>query len=197
MLLFYNFPLEKKMLSEKKQNIIDEKLFLRIAQKDMDALEELYYLTDKTVYAYALSILQNMQDAQDVMQDTYLKIRAGAHLYQPMGKPLAWILTIVKNLCLVRIRNKKRFADNAIEEYENAVPVVHCTHIEDKIILNHMINHLSQEERQIVVLHSISGMKHIEIAKFLKIGLSTELSKYSRALKKLKKFLIEGGYHES
>ena len=48
---------------------------------------------------------------------------------------------------------------------------------------------LSDEERQIVVLHAISGFKHHEIAKVLKLPLPTVLSKYSRALKKLRNMM--------
>ena len=50
---------------------------------------------------------------------------------------------------------------------------------------------LSDEERQIVTLHAVSGFKHREIAGFLDIPLPTVLSRYNRALKKLRKYLTE------
>ena len=46
----------------------------RIANNDKDALAELYYKTRESVYGFALSILKNMQDAEDVLHDTYLRI---------------------------------------------------------------------------------------------------------------------------
>jgi RNA polymerase sigma-70 factor (ECF subfamily) len=46
---------------------------------------------------------------------------------------------------------------------------------------------LSDEERQIVILHAVSGVKHREIAKIMEMPLPTVLSKYNRAMKKLKK----------
>ena len=48
---------------------------------------------------------------------------------------------------------------------------------------------LSEEERQIVLLHAVSGMKHRELSELLELPLSTVLSKYARALAKLKKAL--------
>ena len=51
---------------------------------------------------------------------------------------------------------------------------------------------LADDERQIIMLHAVGGMKHIEIAKIMGLPLSTVLSKYSRAKKKLQKTLEEG-----
>ena len=48
---------------------------------------------------------------------------------------------------------------------------------------------LRDDEREIVMLHAVAGMKHREIASMLELPLSTVLSKYNRALKKLKKLL--------
>ena len=50
---------------------------------------------------------------------------------------------------------------------------------------------LSDEERQIVILHAVAGFKHRETAKFLALPLSTILSKYNRAIKKLKNHIGE------
>ena len=52
---------------------------------------------------------------------------------------------------------------------------------------------LGDEERQVVLLHAVSGLKHREIAQDLGLPLSTVLSRYNRALKKLKRHLTEEG----
>lgn len=62
--------------------IIDENLIVRIGQDDRSALEEFYTLTERALYSYVLAIVKNPYDTQDVVQDTYLKVRASAHLYQ-------------------------------------------------------------------------------------------------------------------
>ena len=76
----------------------------RIASGDMSALEMLYNETRVNVYAYAFSILKNTSDSEDVMQDVYLNIYKYAQSYSSRNKPLSWILTITKNLCVEKLR---------------------------------------------------------------------------------------------
>jgi RNA polymerase sigma-70 factor (ECF subfamily) len=59
-------------------------------------------------------------------------------------------------------------------------------------VLDACLGQLSDEERQIVVLHAVAGFRHREIAALLELPLPTVLSKYSRALKKLKALLTKG-----
>lgn len=61
----------------------------------------------------------------------------------------------------------------------------------DKIFLNRVLDLLSSEERQIVILNSVLGLKHREIADILELPLSTAMSKYYRALSKLKVLVEE------
>lgn len=172
---------------------IDADLLKRIADDDVAAFEEFYRLTEQTVYAFVLSILKNPHDAQDIMQDTYIKIRSAAHLYKDQGKPLAWVFTIARNLCLMRIRTGKRESDTTIDDLTDSeyLATSDSGSSEDRIVLDAALTILGEEERQIVILHAISGLKHREISKLLELPLSTVLSKYNRSLKKLKKHLIE------
>lgn len=172
---------------------IDAELLKRIANDDIAAFEEFYRLTEQTVYAFVLSILKNPHDAQDIMQDTYIKIRSAAHLYKDQGKPLAWVFTIARNLCLMKIRTGKRESDTTIEDLADSeyLATSDSDSSEDRIVLDAALTILAEEERQIVILHAISGLKHREVAKLLELPLSTVLSKYNRSLKKLKKYLIE------
>lgn len=66
-----------------------------------------------------------------------------------------------------------------------------CEHMssEDKLVLTECMNRLSDTERQIVILHVVAGFRHREIAGILDTPLPTVLSKYSRAIKKLKKYI--------
>ena len=198
MLLISNLSKSKTSLSTKLNNgnrlgKLDENLIVRIAKDDMLALEELYRLTDQTVYAFILSILKNPHDAQDVMRDTYVKIRTSAHLYKKQGKPLAWIFTIARNLCLMKLRTAGKTSDTSLDELEDShyFASLDQNHAEDRMVLKAALEILSEEDRQIVILHAVSGLKHHEISKSLGIPLSTVLSKYNRSLKKLKKYLIE------
>jgi RNA polymerase sigma-70 factor (ECF subfamily) len=168
---------------------IDEELFSKIGNGDMEALEKLYYESHKVLYAYIISMTKNHEMARDVLQETYVKVMAAAHLYQPMGKPLAWLFTISKRLWLNMMRKENRIIP--LEDYKEEGGFSFVEDVEDKMVLELAFKNLSEIERQIVLLHGVSGMKHREIAVNLNMPLSTCLSKYRRALKKMKLVLEE------
>ena len=176
----------------------DEKLLLRVAQGDKEAFQRLYQNTDKTIYGFILSILRNPQDAEEIMQETYLKIWTSAAGYKSQGKPLAWMFTIARNLCYMKFRDQKREADIGLSDLSEGELGEFCPQIEDaadKMVLKAALHILNEEERRIVLLHTTAGMKHREIAADLEMPLATVLSKYNRAMKKLQKHLREEGEH--
>lgn len=162
---------------------------LRLADGEHAALGEIYDLTSASVYGYALSILRNRHDAEDVMHECYISIANAAASYRPEGKPLAWMLTVTKNLCYMHKRREKNASFVPIEDALGVLDTADGATPEDRIILKECLTSLSDEEREIVVLHAVSGFRHREIAEMLSLPLPTVLSKYSRAIKKLKKLL--------
>ena len=165
-----------------------EQLLAQIALGSQPAFESLYRATDNAIYGYALSLTKNHHEAQDVMMDTYLKIRCAAHLYVPQGKPMAWILTITKNLAFTRLRAVGRQIPS--KEIEEASPPFDRD-TEEAIALEQAMQVLGEQERQILVLHAVTGLKHREIAEITGLPLATVLSKYARSLKKLRKILLD------
>lgn len=161
---------------------IDEELFIRIGNGEKEAFCRLYELTGNAVFSYSLSLLCNQQDAEDAMQETYLKIRSAAHLYHPQGKPMAWILTITRNICMMKFRQQKYCPTVSMETVKEEPDFDRIKDQEDRIILETAFRVLSPEERQIIILHSVSGLKHREISGILHLPLSTVLSKYNRGL---------------
>lgn len=168
-----------------------EQCLFRIREQDPEALEEFYYRTSTSVYGFALSVLKNAQDAEDVMHDLYLQVWSGAGSYRAAGKPMAWVMTITRNLCLQKLREYRKRSDIPQEDWETYIGGNDKMSPEDKLILTECLKHLSDAERQVVVLYAVSGFKHREIAKLLEMPLSTVLSKYNRAMKKLRKFMEE------
>ena len=159
-----------------------------IADGSSDALAMLYQETSSSVYAYALSLLKNSHDAEDVLHDCYLRVWTAASSYRSSGKPMAWILTIAKNLCRKQLRVRSRTETWPEEDWTNSLESAEMTS-DDKIVLQQCMEVLSDTERQIVVLHAVSGFKHREIAAYLELPLATVLSKYHRAIKKMKTML--------
>lgn len=157
-----------------------------IANGGEGSLEALYEITQGAVYGYALSVTKNVYDAQDVLHDTFVKVYEKSATYVSQGKPMAWILTIAKNICMSRFRQNSRFCDIPDEELEAQFADNSAMSVEDKLLVTKCLSQLSYEERTVVVLHAMSGLKHREIAKLLDMPLATVLSKYNRAIKKLK-----------
>lgn len=173
-------------------NILLDEYISQIADSKKDAFELLYNHTHVSVYSFAFSILKNSHDAEDVLHDCYLRIYATAQNYKSQGKPMAWIMTITKNLCLMKIREHQKISDVPLEDWESYLSSNDNLSMEDKTVLRECMRVLSDEERQIVTLHSVAGFKHREIAHLCNMPLATVLSKYNRAIKKLRKSL-QGG----
>ncbi len=153
-----------------------------ISRGDRDALASVYRATSSAVYAYALSILRNPLDAEDVMHDCYVSIWNCAKDYTSRGKPMAWIMTITRNLCLKQLRRQSwQVSLTEIGSLANQT-----ADSDDMLMLRLCLEALSDEERQIVVLHAIAGMKHRQIGEMLGLKTSTVLSKYHRAIQKLR-----------
>lgn len=175
-------------------SLTDEQLLLQVAQGREDAFRQLYKNTERSIYSYVLSIVRNPQDAEEVMQETFLKVWTQSASYHSQGKPLAWMFTIARNLCYMKFRDQKHQADIGLDDLEEREPGDICLELEqaaDKMVLEAALNLLKEEERQIVLLHTSAGLKHREIAAGLQIPLSTVLSKYNRAMKKLQNYLRE------
>lgn len=161
----------------------------KIASGDSQALAGLYDCTSSSIYAFALSILKNTQDAEDVLHDCYVQIHSAASGYRSWDKPMAWILTITRNLCLLKLRERQKISQIPQEDWEPYLEACEQMSVEDKLVLTECMNRLSETERQIVILHAVAGFRHREISEILQIPLATVLSKYNRAIKKLKKYI--------
>ncbi len=163
-----------------------DRLLLQVGQGDREAFARLYALTRGAVYALALSLLRDAHEAQDVAQDVFVKVWESAPAYRPQGSPMAWLLTVARNLARSRLRQSGRQIE-LDEEAWNAIPAAAPeVSPEDRQLLQGALARLGAEEREIVLLHAVTGLKHREIAVLLELPLSTVLSKYHRGLKKLR-----------
>jgi len=164
-------------------------LIAGIARGERAALEKLYRQASAAVYAYALSILKNSSAAEDVMQDTFVSIAQNAASYASQGKPMAWVMTIARNTAYMKLQ-KSENKNLSLEDYTETDSGRDDYSASDrKIMLRTALSALNSEERQIVSLHAVAGLKHREIAEMTGIPLSTVLTKYKRALEKMKKVL--------
>ena len=168
---------EKNRISGRPAAAVDESLLADIARGDQEAFRALYKQAAGAVYGYALSLLRSREDAEDAMQETFVKIRS--------------ILTITRNVCMSHFRENAR--QIALEETGAALREENdeVRGREDRIVLETAMSALTEQERQIVMLHALSGLKHREIGQLMGLPVSTVLSKYSRSMAKLRRQLEE------
>ena len=131
--------------------------------------------------------LRDMGLAEDAVQETYVKAYQSAAQYRSQGKPMAWLMTIARNEALQLLRERRRTVAMTPEDWQEQFSDRPDFSQEDLLTLRALLETLSEEERQIVSLHALGGLKHREIAAMLDLALPTVLSKYHRAMKKLGK----------
>lgn len=112
-----------------------------LAAGDRESLAQLYHRTRAAVYGLALSILGSGHDTEDVTQDTYVTAWEKCHLYRPQGTPMAWLLTITRNLARMKLRDRGRTQDLGEEQW-HAIPAQSPSVTpEDRAVLEAALNH--------------------------------------------------------
>lgn len=179
---------EKENISSLSDAEILDLLLQKLAEGDMDALRDLYERVSSAVYTFALSVVQNPTTAEDVMQDAFVNIAQNANKYVSQGKPMAWIMTITKNIALMKLKRMDN-RNSSLEDYMDVAKTDEFAQSDRRIMLQKALNELKDEDRQIVILHAMTGMKHREIAEIMKIPLPTVLTKYKRSLEKMRRVI--------
>lgn len=83
-------------------------------------------------------------------------------MYRDQGNPMAWMMTIAKNLFLMKCR-KERLQCVNYEDVEYQLGFEDMTNIENRMVLEKMFEILSTDDRNIIIMHDVSGLKHREI----------------------------------
>lgn len=167
---------------------VDEYL-IRLRQGEGAALDSLYSLTAKPLYAFCYTFTRTRQDSEDALSETYLS--AVRYIDKFRGKHgFNWLYTIAKNICLNMLRKKKQnvFVDFADEETTNVLglssPDPDLPDESGIIALSKSI--LDEKEFQIVLLHAINQLKFKEIAALVDGKENTVRWQYNNAIKKVK-----------
>ncbi len=169
-------------------------LIKRVSGGDTDSLEKLYNACAKGVYALAYSIVRSHAAAEDIMQDTFVRVWASASTFTAKGNGKAWIYRIARNLALNAVTRRKTDSLDAIEE-DSGTLLTSNVSTEDAAVTGHSIEHalslLSENEREVITLHSMSGLTLNEIAVLLDVPLGTVKWRHAQALKKLRGMLSD------
>jgi RNA polymerase sigma-70 factor (ECF subfamily) len=168
-------------------------LLRRIGQGDETALAALYAEYSGQVYSLALYVLRNPVLAQEVVQDTFLKLWQNPAAYAPeRGEFGSWLLTVARYTAIDRLRREVRRAGR-----DSVLPDTLATEAGDEAVearlvgehLRTLLAHLSQEQRQVVELAYFYGLTHSELAQQLALPLGTVKTRLRLALQKLKELV--------
>src|SRR4030095_6846439 len=95
-------------------NSVEERqaqLLCRIAAEDRSALAEFYDETAPGLFSFALRMLTDSQDAEEVIQDVFVQVWTKARSFDPLiGSPFHWVMSIARNRCIDRLRARQRRA---------------------------------------------------------------------------------------
>jgi RNA polymerase sigma-70 factor (ECF subfamily) len=143
-------------------------------------------------YNLARWLLRHEQDAEDAVQDAYLRAYRSFTRFRG-GDGRSWLLTIVRNVCYSRLRTTR--AQPAVEPFDEEL---HPAGRNDSgntwgqiktELLPQALAQLEPEFREVIVLHHIEGLAYREIAEIVSVPIGTVMSRLSRARAKLEREL--------
>ena len=164
----------------------------------MNALEfdRLVQKYQSLVYTICRQLVADEGYAQDLTQDVFVRVWDCAAQYRPTGSPMGWLLAVCRNLCLMQLRSESRHTPLTDAEWD-AIPAEETgLSADERTLLQQALAGLGEEERRVVLLHAVTGLKHREIAALLELPLPTVLSKYHRAIRKMRADLEGDNAHD-
>lgn len=169
-----------------------------ITQGRSEALEALYDRYAGVCYGLALRMLGDRQDAEEVVQDTFVSLWRKAGTYDPsQGRPYSWLLKITRNRAIDELRRKgsarkprqelraqpeiARGPDSVVEEAVGAAEL--------RTIVGGALEELPPDQREVLEMAYMEGLSQREISEHTGIPLGTVKTRTRLALKKLRESL--------
>ena len=176
----------------------DDRLVELALDGDSRAFEILMEKHESKMYAVALRMCKNREDAQDCLQDAMLRIYKALPTFKGQSSFSTWAYRITMNTCLDDLRRKKVRQAQSLDQMldigwapvdENNTAERHLENNELKRNLSRAIQSLPEEMRAAVVLRDIQGFSYEEIANVLSTNVGTVKSRISRGREKLREIL--------
>ena len=172
---------------------VPDALLARARAGDRAAFEQLYRWFERPVFTLALRIAGNREEAQDVLQETMLKVLGRIGEFRGAGSPFwGWLRQIAVNEALMRLRRDKRLAqeigvDDPSEYAEDLAPLPPAA--ADAGLLQRALATLPTATRSVLWLYHAEGYTHDEIAALMQRTPSFSKSQLARGTKKLRAVL--------
>ena len=174
-----------------------------LREGDETALAPLVEKYKRMVHRLAMQITKNHEDANDVMQETFIKVYQSIHTFRQEAAFETWVYRIAVNEALNFVKRRERRRESSLEttdESEFTTEVLRKAEIKndpeiqaEKAELRHWVtkavNSLSLKHRIVVILHELEGLTHAEIASILNCSEGTVRSRLHYARKQLRSLL--------
>jgi len=157
---------------------------------DPEAIEQIFRAYETPVYNLARRICRTVEDAEDVLQETFLEVARSIGRYRGDGSIWGWIRTIASSKALMRLR-RNRYRDTE-ELHDEFIPHRGGDgHL--RMDLEAALERLPETSRAVVWLHDVEGYTHGEIGDMMGKSVSFSKSQLARAHTRLRDWLGEGG----
>jgi len=177
---------------ENKFSYTDEELIARFQRGDEKAYIELVNRYRKRMMTFVFRFVGDMDQAEDLVQDTFVKVYTHRHYYKEIAKFSTWIYTIAGNLARTELRKRKRRKVTSLSQMGNddkdydlpavqpdSGDVVQGEFIEQKI--QEAIDELPLHFKTVIILRDIQELSYEEISKIVDVPLGTVKSRINRA----------------
>jgi len=169
---------------------VPDVLVARAQAGDEAAFEALFRAFETPVYNLVRRILRRPEDAEDVVQETFLEVVRNIKQYRGEGHLWGWIRRIASTKALMRIRRDQVRATEPLDEEPGKLGGP--TFVGANIDLERAFEQLSETSRAVVWLHDVEGYTHEEIAEQMGKSVSFSKSQLARAHARLRRMLDEG-----
>ncbi len=178
---------------KRQSSLVSESVLLeKLIQRDRKAFQWLYDQYSPALYGVVLRIVREEEQAQDLLQDIFVKIWKNLDAYDAnKGRLFTWMLNIARNTAIDSLRSRKTQPFNAIRTDEENVHIVDQHHHTeqpnpDHIGMKEVIGKLRPDRKQLIDLVYFAGYTHEEAAEELKLPLGTVKTRVRAALVELK-----------
>ena len=173
----------------------ESKLIARASAGDASAFNQLMAQHEQRMYAIALRMCKNREDAQDCLQEAMLRVFRAIGAFKGESSFGTWMYRITMNICLDELRRKKKIRDTSMDALLDqgwspsdmtGSPERKAMQHELRQTLHSAINDLPEDMRAAIILRDIHGCTYDEIARALDVNVGTVKSRISRGREKLR-----------
>ncbi len=195
----------KNAESLRKKSRSDEDLMLRFQAGDETAFEALVRKYQNRVHHFIYRYTKNTEDAEDLVQETFLRMYRSRNSYEPVARFSTWLFTIAINLVKSHYRKNSRMQTKSIyqdeEEGKQAFQLPCTAFLPDKELQSQMVlsmignamNRLPEEFNELLTLREQYEMSYEEIAKIVDLPMGTVKSRINRGRTKLQESIKSAG----